>query len=147
MSALRKNPREENLTMFRFTLEKTRVEKRHLDGRKLVLSLPALPPSRQYDGVSRSESYRDWLARSGLSLAKQSRARLTGPVDVLIEMEDCHPGRDASPCITAVEDLLTGSGILFDDRSGSIRRIAAEWSGVKGLRITLSRSHGRGASV
>src|SRR5690348_4340653 len=105
--------------MFRFTLEKTRVERKAIPGKKLVFQLPILPPPshHQYEGAGKSLSYREWLERAGLSLSRQTKARITSPVDVLIEIEDCHPGRDASHCIGAVEDLLVGAGILCDDRS------------------------------
>ena len=134
--------------MSRFTLEKTRVERKAIPAKKLVLLLPGMPPPahRQYEGALKSIGYREWLERSALSLHRQARTRVTGPVDVLIEIEDCHPARDASHCIGAVEELLVQSGILCDDRSRSIRRIAAQWAEVKGLRITLAgHTSGMGA--
>lgn len=133
--------------MSRFSLERTRVERKPIAAKKLVLALPGLPPPghRQHDAGGRSLSYREWLARCGIALVRQAKTRVTGPVDVLIEIEDCHPARDASHCIGAVEDLLVEAGILCDDRSRNIRRIAAEWAGIKGLRITLSAAGAREA--
>lgn len=132
--------------MTKFGLESVRVERREIPDSILTFELPAMPPSvnAMYfnapgQGRVKTQKYRDWCNASGLLLNRQIKGRMTGRVDIRIQLEDTHPTADCSNYIKATEDLLVSSGIITDDRSKYVRKVSAEWAPIKGVRIEIER--------
>jgi Holliday junction resolvase RusA-like endonuclease len=130
-----------------FGLDRYRVERKPIPDNLIVLELPHLPPSTNNlyinvrgRGRVKSGKYVDWLNTAGLILNSQTKGRITGRVDILILVEDCHPQRDASNTIKPVEDLLVKCGVIQDDRAKFVRGCGARWDQtIRGVRIEITK--------
>jgi hypothetical protein len=132
--------------MTKFGLERVLIERREISDTAMVLELPMLPPSTNNlyinipgKGRAKTQKYRDWLHTCGLILRRQVTGRFGGRVDIKIQLEDCHPTRDASNTIKPIEDLLVLVGAIQDDRAKYVRHCGATWMPIKGVRIHIER--------
>lgn len=131
----------------RFSLDKYQVERKPLEARTMVLTLPVLPPSTNNlyanapgKGRVKSRAYEDWISQCGLLLNGQIKGRFNSRVDILIEAEDRHPTRDSSNFVKPIEDLLVRCGIISDDRAKFVRSIKGAWAPIVGVRIEIARA-------
>lgn len=137
----------------KFSLDSYKVERREIKTPEVVLMLD-MPPSANNlffnvrgKGRVPTKEYSDWQARNGWYIKSQSPPRVNGPVVIKIELEDTHPRRDADNCIKACLDLIADRGmqIIDGDHAVVVRKVSAEWSDVKGVRLTISRGKARAA--
>jgi Holliday junction resolvase RusA-like endonuclease len=112
----------------------------------MTLELPMLPPSTNNlyfnaagKGRIKTRQYNDWLTQCGLLLKRQVTGRLTGRVDIRIQLEDKHPLRDCDNATKPICDLLVKLGAIQDDRSKFVRSVKAEWAPIKGIIIEIMR--------
>jgi hypothetical protein len=72
---------------------------------------------------------------------------MSGPVRVIILLEDDHPRRDADNTIKPLLDLISSPEVnLIDgDHATVVREVSARWSAIKGVRIIISRALARAA--
>lgn len=131
-----------------FGLDRYKVERKPIADNMVVLELPHLPPSANNlylnvkgRGRVMSGKYVDWLKTAGLIVNSQIKGRVTGRVDVLIRIEDCHPTRDGDNICKPALDLLVKCGVLEDDRAKFVRSSGTCWdSTIKGVRIEITRA-------
>lgn len=131
----------------KFSLDRVRIEKREIPDSILTFDLPVMPPSvnAMYfnlpngHGRAKTQKYRDWITSAGQILTRQIKGRMSGRVDIRIQLEDTHPTADCSNYIKPLEDLLVSAGVLTDDRSKYVRSAKSEWAPIKGVRIEIER--------
>jgi len=130
-----------------FGLDRYRVERKPIADNAIVLELPHLPPSTNNlylnvkgRGRVKSGKYVDWLSTAGLLINTQVKGRVTGRVDVLVRVEDCHPTRDSDNITKPICDLLVKCGVIQDDRAKFVRSSGTRWDqSIKGVRIEITK--------
>lgn len=132
--------------MVRFSLDVPR-ELRAIPDVAMTLELPVLPPSTNNlywniagKGRVKTRQYEDWIRQCGLLLKNQITGRLTGRVDIKIQLEDKHPRRDCDNATKPCVDLLVKMGALQDDNSKFVRSVKTEWAPIVGVRIEIARA-------
>ena len=131
----------------KFSLDKVRVEHRHItDGAPVVVQMP-FPPSvnsmfNQTNGQQRfpTKQYKDWKLETEWKLNASKPARVPGPVHLLFEVEEKDKRqRDITNHLKAPEDMLVKLGVIDGDHSAVVRMVEAKWSkDVSGVRITIT---------
>lgn len=75
-----------------------------------------------------SAKYRDWLADAGQCLAQQRPAKVTGPVNLTIELTAPDKRkRDLDNRLKPAIDLLVKHGVIEADDNSVVRQITARW--------------------
>jgi len=111
------------------------VEHRRLDAPLPLLSLSRPPPQKDC-----AQKYAAWLEWAARSLKAQSRARLCGPVDLIIRMEERRGAGKASGVIEAVETALTAAGLLLRNDATQLRSVRLVWTQAAGLALEITRA-------
>src|ERR1051326_6300703 len=111
------------------------VERRRLDAPIPLLSLSRLPPPKGC-----TQNYAAWLEWAARSLKAQTRARLCGPVDLIIRMDERRGGARASLAIEAAEAALTAAGILLRSDAAQLRSVRLVWMPIAGMTLEIARA-------
>jgi hypothetical protein len=77
-----------------------------------------------------------------LSLPK-SRARLSGPVEIAMRIEQ-RPGRHFDGIARRVIGFLAARGVIDDDSGETVRSIFLCWSSLKGVAVEITPFNSRG---
>lgn len=110
----------------------------------IVLNLPIMPPSANQLFANRgrqrikTEAYDSWLRQMGLVIRAQCKTRIVGRADIVIDLEDKHPSRDADNCIKGICDLLVKVGIIADDSAKHVRSVSVTWRNVENVIVSIS---------
>ena len=136
-----------------FGLDRYRVERRDIANNDVTIILD-MPPSTnnlffnvQGKGRVATKEYRDWKDRNSGFIKSQKPSRVSGPVEIRIQVEDNFPRRDidnpVKPCLDLIADR--GMKIIDGDHANVVRKVTAEWADVKGVKLTISRAKARAA--
>lgn len=136
-----------------FGLDRYRVEHREIQNPDVTILLD-MPPSTnnlffnvQGKGRVATKEYRDWKDRNSWYLKSQRPQRVSGPVEIKIQVEDNFPRRDIDNTVKPCLDLIADQGmkIIDGDHANVVRKVTAEWADVKGIRLTITRAKARAA--
>src|ERR1051325_9262895 len=90
--------------------------------------------------VARKTTPPCWMEWAARSLKAQTRARLCGPVDLIIRMDERRGGARASHAIEAAEAALTAAGILRRSDAAQLRSVRLVWMPIAGMTLEIARA-------
>lgn len=87
-----------------------------------------------------SKEYLAWKAASDVEFMRQRPKPISGPVAVLIELQDFNDNRvrDGDNCVKCVFDFLKRACLVADDNRKIIREHTVRWNpDIEGVRVTI----------